>query len=279
MSKRSWTDDGDDDEASPRPKRLALPSELTNESICDRCSAIKWAELAAKSPVSKSGKMVLTLSDSHSSLRQSACRVCQLLALIKPPSLDDQPCHLKAFSSMLSFVGHHRLLLKPSPFSDCTVLYAMHEDRAIGDHAGRSGWHESGCLALIDDSRGDITRYDFGPREIRPHTINYSLIREWMTHCTTKHRSACSSPTNETLAGFRVIDCRSSLVIEAPPRCEYVALSYVWGSSVPACVGRAGNGFSSGVEFPAIIADALSVTISLGFRYLWVDQYVSFHFF
>jgi hypothetical protein len=43
-------------------------------------------------------------------------------------------------------------------------------------------------------------------------------------------------------------------------------LSYVWGGTK-----------SSGKDqdkFPATICDAITVTVQLGYRYLWVDQYV-----
>ncbi|KAF2253321.1 HET-domain-containing protein, partial [Trematosphaeria pertusa] len=81
------------------------------------------------------------------------------------------------------------------------------------------------------------------------------------------HDEACSTPTQGVLPGFKVIDCGTKSVIEAPEKCSYIALSYVWG-------GGQGSG-QAHVEgiFPATIDDSIMVALALGFKYLWVDRY------
>ena len=88
---------------------------------------------------------------------------------------------------------------------------------------------------------------------------------------------------------LRVIDVERRLVIDAPPSCEFVALSYVWGT-VGRDLGSAINVSSSELDtlknlegkgsdmskslpdtLPQTIEDALVVTRNLGQRYLWVD--------
>ncbi|KAM0440765.1 hypothetical protein ACHAPT_000066 [Fusarium lateritium] len=67
-------------------------------------------------------------------------------------------------------------------------------------------------------------------------------------------------------------------VMPAPEDVPYLAFSYVWGfpqeaitMGAPASDGsRSIGGIAS---LPATIADAISVTVKLGFRYLWVDRY------
>jgi hypothetical protein len=67
--------------------------------------------------------------------------------------------------------------------------------------------------------------------------------------------------------GFKVIDCQTRRVIEtAQQGCQYVALSYVWGSQTP--IKHALG------SYPKTVEDAMEVCLILGFRYLWVDQYV-----
>jgi len=68
-----------------------------------------------------------------------------------------------------------------------------------------------------------------------------------------------------------VIDCIQRIVVLAPEKCDYVALSYVWG--------KAGNmplqeAYDLKAELPATIEDSITTTLVLGYQYLWVDKYV-----
>jgi hypothetical protein len=84
---------------------------------------------------------------------------------------------------------------------------------------------------------------------------------------------------------LRVIDCRFSTVIPAPPSCSYVALSYVWGTTSRssdqgqesddngmAIIGAASIS-SLPKTLPSVVRDAITFTRNLGFLYLWIDKY------
>ncbi|KAK0620053.1 heterokaryon incompatibility protein-domain-containing protein, partial [Immersiella caudata] len=74
--------------------------------------------------------------------------------------------------------------------------------------------------------------------------------------------------------GLRVIDCVSLAIVDAPNDCQYFALSYVWGSRQPAPSHATDNGYRlRACQIPAVIRDAILVTLALGFRFLWVDQF------
>lgn len=73
--------------------------------------------------------------------------------------------------------------------------------------------------------------------------------------------------TRVKVARLRVIDVTTKRICQAPPDCEYIALSYVWGGN-SACKSTQG-------EFPQVVQEAFTVTEALGYRYLWVDRYVS----
>jgi hypothetical protein len=63
---------------------------------------------------------------------------------------------------------------------------------------------------------------------------------------------------------IRFIDCKKRSVVHAAPDCQYLALSYVWGEYAQ----------SSDIESAAAtIKDAMTVTLKLGFQFLWVDQF------
>ncbi|KAF5645864.1 uncharacterized protein FTJAE_2294 [Fusarium tjaetaba] len=65
---------------------------------------------------------------------------------------------------------------------------------------------------------------------------------------------------------FRLLDCKTKTVVELTVFVEYVALSYVWGSSSNL------HESDRAIMAKAVIKDAIYVTIQLGFRYIWIDQ-------
>ncbi|RTE83477.1 hypothetical protein BHE90_001907 [Fusarium euwallaceae] len=67
----------------------------------------------------------------------------------------------------------------------------------------------------------------------------------------------------------RVIPQEKSEAGRPPP---YVALSYVWGQPLSDQQQHQSIDESSGV-FPAVVEDAIRVTMELGYEYLWVDRY------
>jgi MoaA/NifB/PqqE/SkfB family radical SAM enzyme len=105
-------------------------------------------------------------------------------------------------------------------------------------------------------------------RQIDPSHIDYHMIKKWIAHFRSTHEKPCQMLTAKPLriSKFRLLDCKTETVVECTELAEYVALSYVWGSS-------------SNVEDKhqdllsnAVIKDAMRVTLQLGFRYIWVDQ-------
>ena len=97
--------------------------------------------------------------------------------------------------------------------------------------------------------------------------LDYALFRRWLHHCRDHHGSHCDWTHSSPIPGLRVIDCDTMQVVPAPEDdFRYVALSYVWGNTIASRNAESG--------FPSTIRDAVIVTTELGYRYLWVDQYV-----
>lgn len=77
----------------------------------------------------------------------------------------------------------------------------------------------------------------------------------------------------EALPGLMVIDCFSMRVVSAEPGCEYVALSYVWGSNTSDEEDSKFEPDLRGRRLPQTIQDAMNVVRVLGKQFLWVDRY------
>ncbi|KJZ74153.1 hypothetical protein HIM_06384 [Hirsutella minnesotensis 3608] len=137
--------------------------------------------------------------------------------------------------------------------------------------------------------RADIRAYraDEGtPARIRGRVVtpmlDPALARCWLDFCKDAHATSCGA-AEAPIPGLRLIDCRERRIIcadnlEAQTPLEYVALSYVWGtaaewtSSLKDCPPDPG-GQPLPDEMPAVFADAVSLTKSLGLRYLWIDRF------
>jgi hypothetical protein len=114
----------------------------------------------------------------------------------------------------------------------------------------------------------------FSPRAVNPESIDFDVVKSWIDQSFARpqheYGRQCVEPKT-FLPKFRVIFCRSKQIIEASSGCTYVALSYVWGANQASRhLDDEGN-----IIFPTTISDAITVCQILGFKYLWVDRYVS----
>lgn len=130
-------------------------------------------------------------------------------------------------------------------------------------------WHPrlSGYLGILGDLEKNLP-FPHPTAEM----VDSLAVKTWMSSCTTTHSGSCAPDDSSNLVGLMVIDCETLLVSPAPRNCRYVALSYVWGP--PAEFAEEKYVFLLlPAQLSRTIADAISVTKQLGFRYLWVDRY------
>ncbi|KAF2035610.1 HET-domain-containing protein, partial [Setomelanomma holmii] len=91
----------------------------------------------------------------------------------------------------------------------------------------------------------------------------------WVKHCDDHDRSTCQPVPIASLQDLKVIDCSSHIVVSAPAKCEFAALSYVWGD-IPFISGGKKPDL---LDLPRTIEDAITMTNALGYQYLSVDRY------
>lgn len=99
--------------------------------------------------------------------------------------------------------------------------------------------------------------------------IDYDWLRETLDHCVLKHRKCHSS--GGSITKLRLIDVEGEGRLEdfeQGQAIDYIALSYVWGTS------SRETGDRKNFEPEPLIKDAMIVTKRLGYKYLWVDRYV-----
>ncbi|KAK8124363.1 uncharacterized protein PG998_000122 [Apiospora kogelbergensis] len=96
--------------------------------------------------------------------------------------------------------------------------------------------------------------------------------KDWISRCLVNHEESCAPFTQTPFWPTNVIDCMDGTLIGTPQGCSYVSLSYVWGKPKP---GQTPGSLGSLAEadLPLTIRDAMTVTLRLGYRYLWIDRY------
>lgn len=123
-----------------------------------------------------------------------------------------------------------------------------------------------GYVGLIDELEGNVPF----PRPV-PAYVDSSLALQWITECKTSHSDVCTPGSSTRLHNLQVIDCNTRNITRAPAMCEYVALSYVWGPASNADLEYVFPTLPA--RLPQTIEDAITVTKSLGWRYIWIDRY------
>jgi hypothetical protein len=98
--------------------------------------------------------------------------------------------------------------------------------------------------------------------------IDWNAIKQRLHVCTQGHRCSDHAPNTASLPGFQVIDCTTRQIVPKQGRLDFAALSYVWGPGTS-------TGFGSHMPTPAppLVEDAMSCTLAIGLRYLWIDRY------
>lgn len=103
---------------------------------------------------------------------------------------------------------------------------------------------------------------------IEPFFSSIKSVTALVEKCRAEHR-LCMIPmrrSDQKLTQLHVIDCIDRQVVPAPTSCQFVALSYVWGTSVKP------RPLDGAAKLPQTIEDAILVTRALGLQYLWVDS-------
>ncbi|KAH6699022.1 heterokaryon incompatibility protein-domain-containing protein [Leptodontidium sp. MPI-SDFR-AT-0119] len=94
----------------------------------------------------------------------------------------------------------------------------------------------------------------------------FETVKSWINFCRDNHTKMCSVESFSPVQGLKLIDCQTLDIILAEG-VPYLALSYVWGPS------SAATSITEFEALPNTIRDAITVTLKLGYRYLWVDRY------
>jgi hypothetical protein len=194
-------------------------------------------------------------------VKEGSCSRCNLLTRALRTTLDDMDTEDLSEYCQLSIRS------VPHPvLADYNATYFTFGPRELD----RRPWR---CLlpthARFVDLKSNEATYLPCARAVNPSYIDYEKFTNCIKLCLSEHSEICGSSFYREFAPARLIDCRTRVLCTAP-NSQYVCLSYVWGDS-PADNATSDN--TTLTNIPQTVSDAMSVTLQLGMRYLWVDRY------
>lgn len=261
----------------------AEPTSSPRNDLCPPCAAMDLEKIFSRPHSRYNGKLIMELPGTIREMRDSTCRLCQIFASMCPSGpVDDTNDHkhfqLRAFSAKLLFARVARKYMMQAP--DAIMLGIVRARTQIPNESYPAlpnsklfnafyepSLAETGCLGVCSAS-------PFGVRQILPRVWDIQFGRECLAYCRTNHVRSCLAARSDGMADFNIIDCETRKIILAPTKCEYVALSYVWGAPQTAsgAVSRKKK-HPKLSKSPKLIHDAIEVVLQLDFRYLWIDRY------
>lgn len=224
--------------------------------------------------------------NSLSRAAEQSCHMCSLMLAAIPPEVT---VHLKHDLDESLVDPFEQIAIKI--YEDNESRLEIHA-RSPSDppihfcHRDKNGWFEIGHLR-IQHVEHDYTQQNRSPSRSNYSTSTTVQITQWLDKCRDTH-SECSAM--QTVAATRDIlptrlldlkdvaqDHQLRLVAtkDLPHETKYATLSHCWGGQcgLRLTVGSLPTleaGFSKG-RLPKTFRDAVSVTVDLGIRYLWVD--------
>lgn len=245
---------------SPGPQRP--PEDRSAEQpapdfVCEVCSGVDWLRIANLKDIYRGQRypwrvVMPSLDSTSAELSASPCKVCRILAAIKPSTYDGQKCLLYAYRD---WYGYTQLrVISQSSGLETRDLHMLSDQEVFP------------CLTVI----GPSDDQDLKGMEVQVDRIDskcYDDLKGVMRNCVQSHGQTCRPMSKSSrIPGFKVIEVSSREVIEASDQCEYLALSYVWGDHQNS--DDLGNA-------PQVIKDTFTVAENLGLKYVWIDKYAS----
>ena len=267
-------------------------AEYSDDELCDDCLQIDFEEAFYIPDIGRKrhGVLVAELGKRTVEWGRAACATCRLFAAVRVPphgisGTDTSEYHLRAcsFLKAIGFVRTPRLLSEPFRKADSPCLLVLRgngrsQDSWLGEQSLKRS--QKPCIICPVVSSTTESSTNVGTRRVLPNRINYHLLRSWYDFCVHYHPKKCAIDSKGCADTLKVIDCQTRKIVEAPPNCSYMALSYVWGQRQSTIALRpkqpCGNNEPSILSpetTPSVITDAITVTVELGWQYLWVDRY------
>lgn len=265
---------------SPDRRRVGLVTENAgnDQVICSRCESLDLIQLLeARPPWNSQTEFGDAFENGSESIRNLGragsihfwlgCAVCCcLFALTQNPSSSEQEVLLVPDWSICRLSGELGIKMDSSEKRNyATCLLSVLKPSSVPLPVPVVA-HRGDALCILEEDVG--TQRTLGGRRIDSHEMNVEMVIGWVESCMERHDVACLPVHTKNLEDVRLIDVTSRQVIKYPGKCDYVALSYVWGDVTQENY-KLGDFLGN---LPRTLEDAINFTKRLGKQYIWVDS-------
>lgn len=136
-------------------------------------------------------------------------------------------------------------------------------------------------IQQIGNNSSENLEDHFGLR-VDPADLNLGMVKSWLRTCQIEHHEGARDPypVMSPPSILRLIDVHRECLVQATSTTDYIALSYVWGSTelfrtLKSNTAKltAPQGLASSLgRLPKTIKDSMELVRRLGLDYLWVDS-------
>lgn len=233
---------------------VAMPSDM--EQLCSKCASINLRLETELSRRPNTSREILTFRRLSDYAERTQCKLCRFIEDCAWSW--DWPAADK-FSLRIHNTDN---VLGPVLASSKTLFSISIENKSSKKE--HRGWV---VPTILNSDAGIDTGRAWGQLG---KALDLHQTRDWLKFCDRNHTSDCRMPKLDAIPFFRLIDCATRSIVNAPDQAEYTALSYCWG---PSSDTSQNNLIGLPPSAPLVIEDALKVTRALGIGYLWVDRY------
>jgi hypothetical protein len=247
----------------------------TKECICDECMDIYQQMQSLRMRLTSNNNQYGSVLAPLTHIRpRSTCTMCQFFYEMRWVLAGNEPYFIHAFSAIRLLYGRSLIEYRRDveyASADVPCFAIIPESKRVSTAHALKLMSNNSFFMATQTSRDIKTPKIFGCR-VNPESINYTLIQQWITQCASKY--ACGPKTGRlgTTVALYFVDCETRSIVQwrSKNRVKYVALSYVWGDTMPK-LSKKDHLKQLPDQCPAVIEDAIVVTKMLGIRYLWVD--------
>ncbi|KAI1771186.1 HET-domain-containing protein [Hypoxylon cercidicola] len=243
----------------------------SKQQICDRCLELNLAAFFesdyANTTVMKEYHIPIQIPEKQLGLTD--CALCNILSRSEfydlPGETDEESRELRAIDlEWVSPPGKYNgefLVLIICSRSFARWMQALSISKCIFGML----MQENGCIILERTAAPKM--------KIPSAKFNAQQTLNWISECKHHIKTICH-PLRRPIRDHYLVDCYELAVVAARESYQYVALSYVWGPlSDDKVYNRNNDTHLLPDNLPLVITDAIAVTKSLGFRYLWIDKF------